>query len=158
MRLKHIFWTAALGATLVGCGGGGGGIGGDGGSLEGFLSTSDWVLGDGYYADRYVFTASRDGQVQVDMGSNQVDPYLVVLDEDGNYLEDDDAGPGDDARLLFDVIRGRQYEVRATTFDQYDTGDYDLFWSRGLVFDGELRGRGDNQERLRAPQVKPKQP
>lgn len=158
MKGMKLFIALGLASLLAGCGGGGGQFGDNGGQLSGFISGDDWVLGNSYYADRYVFTASRDGWVQIDMTSGDLDPYLIVLDDRGNALEDDDSGSGDDARLEFYVYRGRDYEIRATTFDQFDTGKYKLFWSKGFVYQGELRGRASGNEQLPAPKVKPKTP
>lgn len=158
MKGLNILITLALVYFLAGCGGGGGQFGDNGGDLSGYISSDDWVLGDGYYADRYSFTASRDGWVQVDMTSGDLDPYLLVIDDQGNALEDDDSGNGDDARLEFYVYRGRDYEIRATTYDRYDTGKYHLYWSKNFVYQGELRGRAGEREQLPAPKLKPKPP
>ena len=156
MDFGKLLLIGALGSSLLvsGCGGGGGG--GDGGDLQGFLSSEDWLLENEFYADRYVFRATRTTTVDVDMDSPDFDPYLMVEDEFGNVLEDDDSGPGDSAHISFTVTEGREYEVRATSFDAFDTGDYDLVWSRGLRLEGELRSRGKDTEKLPGPKIRKK--
>ena len=137
---KGLLAAALAGIAIAGCGGGG--FNDNGGSLRGFLSSGDWIVGNGFYADRYIMRSTRTGDVSIDMSSNELDAYLVVIDEFGNSIEDDDSGPGSDAQLTFWAESGREYEVRATSFDAQDTGRYELFWSPGLRFSEELRGRG----------------
>ena len=150
--LKKVFLIGLIG-LLVGCGGGGSR---SGGSLDGFLSSSDWVLSGNFYADRYIFRVTRNGNVTIDMTSNDFDTYLIVIDENSNVLEDDDSGAGENARLTFQAFAGETLEVRATSHFSQDGGAYRLSWSDGLVLDGELRGTAGSREKLAAPNVKPK--
>jgi hypothetical protein len=153
IRIKAILMAVVACLGLLGCGGGNND---DGGSIRGFLSSSDWVVGNGFFADRYIFHATRDTTVRIDLTSNQFDAYLIVIDEFNNVLEDDDSGPGSDAMLEFFIQAGTEIEVRATSFEPGETGNYELFWSRGLRFDGELRGRSGEQGALSGPVPKGK--
>jgi hypothetical protein len=152
MKLYKLIPLAAA-VFVVGCGGGGLG---SGGSRDAVLSSSDWVLPGNFFADRYILRATDDMTVTIEMDSNDFDTYLVVIDEDNNVLEDDDSGPGVNSRVSFQAFAGEELEVRATSHFSDDTGAYRLRWSRGLRYESELRGRGDNSENLAAPKVKEK--
>ena len=47
-----------------------------------------------------------------------LDPFLVLIDPDGDYLENDnDGGGGLNARITYRVVRTGVYRIRATSFD-----------------------------------------
>src|SRR5687768_10583359 len=116
MRLKNLLMSTLGAAMLVAGCGGGGLFGGGGGSFNAALTQDDWVIGNGFYADRYLFRVRNTGNVVIDMESTCFDTYLIVIDEQNNVLEDDDSGPGSDARLSFQGFQGELLEVRATSY------------------------------------------
>lgn len=155
MRSIYGFISLLLVAALaIGCGGNGNK---DGGSLNGRLEAGDWILNSNWYTDRYLLVGTRDGWVQVDLSSNDFDPYLIAINENNDVIEDDDSGPGNDARLEFYAYAGETYEIRATSYDAFDTGRYRLSWSRGLRLQGEIRGRSQGGEAISGSPIKRKQ-
>ena len=96
------------------------------------LGTDCWsARRHGAYADYYTFQVegSRSRSVAIDLDSD-TDSYLFLIS--GNspvgtaYLErDDDDGPGRDARIRRTLSPGT-YTIAATTYGEYETGDYTL--------------------------------
>ncbi|HEY9888227.1 MAG TPA: trypsin-like peptidase domain-containing protein, partial [Candidatus Obscuribacterales bacterium] len=70
-------------------------------NVSGQLDNSSDVLPDGSFFNAYVFEGRRGQQVTVEMFSQDIDPYLIVLSESGDslYLEDDDSAGGYNARV-----------------------------------------------------------
>jgi len=116
--------------TLLGCGG----------SSENnliqqgssYLSSTDIHTVDGSYAEDLQFQAKKDGYIQVDMMSSDLDSYIVVwngtaADPDASTLigNNDDGGVGHNARLIFASSRGAYYTCRFTTFRGGFSGSYD---------------------------------
>jgi len=113
-----------------------------GNTLEGNLSTSDLIYEATYdytlYQDLYSLGQWTPGTfVTIAMSSTKVDPYLELVDmETGLVLAENDDGfsSGNNAYLDFIVPDGDALEyvyLRATSYDQLDTGSYDLAVGNG---------------------------
>jgi hypothetical protein len=127
------------------------GCGGDGSRIEDhkvveYLSEDDSVTDDGHYVDSYWFKALEDGSATANIDSSAFDPVLEVYDEDGRrILRNDDGGAGDDARASFRIAFGKFYEVVVTSYEEGETGKYELAVSKGLQFDSVItRGRKES--------------
>lgn len=69
---------------------------------------------------RYVFTGTARTEVVISMISNDFDAYLVLLDVDGNSLqEDDDSGGRLNARISATLPADGQYTIVATSLRAY---------------------------------------
>ncbi len=82
---------------------------------------------DTYYMDQYDLSGVAAGQiVSIDMVSEAVDPWLELLNRATRRTIDDNDDYGDslDARLLFTVLPGIQYRVRASSASETQTGGY----------------------------------
>lgn len=113
----------------AGCGGGGSNGGGDGSGggttrRTGSLTDSDPQFEDGSFFDEWTFEAAGDGTVTIEMTSNDVNTYLIVVASDGATTIAEDS-----SRVSFEAAQGDQFTVLATTV-QPETGSY------ALVFDG----------------------
>ncbi len=92
-------------------------------SLSGSLDASDSRFSDGSLSDFYVATARSDGRAQIEMNaSSSFDPYLIITarNSDGEYeniIEDDDSGGGQNAKIIFDVKKGKTYYIAALDDD-----------------------------------------
>ncbi len=105
-------------ALAAGAGCGGGVALSDPTRINGTLEASDARFSDGSLADFYIATAQRTGRAQVDLTSAAFDAFLIisVLNSDGeveNIVEDDDSGDGRNARVIFDVEKGKRYFIAA---------------------------------------------
>lgn len=89
------------------------------------LSTSDCELSDGSAVDYYRFRISGERAVRVTMTSDVLDPYVVILDDRGSLVaEEDDGGSG--FSELATYLRPGTYYIAATSYDYGDYGRYRL--------------------------------
>ena len=97
-------------------------------NVSGQLDNSSDVLPDGSFFNAYVFEGRRGQQVTVEMFSQDIDPYLIVLSESGDslYLEDDDSAGGYNARVEATLPEDGAYIIIANSYAQGEQGSYDL--------------------------------
>jgi hypothetical protein len=93
------------------------------------LSSSDCVLPeDGTFVDYYEIDISSRRDVTFTMRSNDVDPFLILYDEDGTLVAyDDDSDPQTTygSRMDLNLPSGRYY-LAANAVYEGETGDYEL--------------------------------
>jgi len=95
-------------------------------TINGGLTGSDCLLGDGTSADLYRLTLTAPRSVQIDMTSTAVDSYLVLFDLAGaGIASDDDGGGAPNARIVISLAAGT-YVIAANSFDVGETGAYQL--------------------------------
>lgn len=96
-------------------------------SVNGSLTTADPRSIYGSYFDLYSLQLTTGQEVTVDLQSTEIDSYLVVYDEDGGKIaENDDANDETfDASLTLDLAPGC-YRIEATSFEAEETGSYTL--------------------------------
>ena len=100
-------------------------------SVSEALDGSDAVTDDGAMVDAYAVRLAADQEVQLDLSSDDFDPKLELLTPAGaKVAEDDDGGPGTNARIRYTVPRAGLYQVRVTAVGSDDGGTYKL--STGL--------------------------
>lgn len=122
----------------------GAGCGGDGSKIEDhkvveYLEESDSTTDDNHYLDSYWFRGLENGTATANIDSSAFDPVLEVYDEDGHrILRNDDGGAGDDARASFRIAFGKFYEIVVTSYNELETGRYELAVSKGLQFDSVI--------------------
>ena len=84
-------------------------------------------LSSGRYWE-WTFSFSADERIVANMESDDVDSYLRVSRDDGTEIaSDDDGGSGVNARLEFRVPVTGQYKIRASAFDDDDSGPFVLW-------------------------------
>lgn len=77
-------------------------------------------------AHTFRFNVSTGGRIRIDLSSADGDPYLYLLDAEGNRIADDDeGGAGLDARIERDLSPGA-YLVEATTAGGRGAADFKL--------------------------------
>ena len=86
--------------------------------ISGTLDENDSRFSDGSLSDFYVATARRDGRAQIEMNSSSFDPYLIVTAQNShgeyeNIVEDNNSGEGRNAKIIFDVKKGKTYFIAA---------------------------------------------
>lgn len=82
---------------------------------------------DRSYFNAYSFDGKAGQQIAIDMTSDEIDPYLILLAPDGQDLgQDDDSGGGSSARLVAALPADGTYTVLANTYQAGQTGSYNL--------------------------------
>lgn len=95
-------------------------------TVEGTLDELDCVRSGGAFRDAWSLELDAERSLRIDLASDDLDPWLAVLDEDGLELaNDDDSGPGFDASLAVTLGPGR-YTLVASSFAPGLVGDYTL--------------------------------
>lgn len=97
-------------------------------SVTGQLNQESSVLPtDRSFFNAYTFEGRAGQQVQVEMSSSEVDPYLILLAPDGqNLAQDDDSAGGSNARLSATLPTNGIYTVLANTYTPGETGSYSI--------------------------------
>lgn len=100
---------------------------GGGQSISGRLTTSDYQITDGSYADGYVYQGRAGEQITVTMQSSDLDAYVVVDDPTGPLREtDDDGAGGTDSQLTVTLPHNGQYIIVANSVGSPNTGRYTI--------------------------------
>ena len=99
----------------------------DGPSVSGQLDSQSYLLGDNTYFNVYEFSGQAGQRVTIEMVSQQVDPYLILVGPDGEDLgQDDDSAEGLNARLDLTLPESGTYVVIANPYGQGEQGRYSL--------------------------------
>ncbi|OYU77397.1 MAG: hypothetical protein CFE32_06005 [Alphaproteobacteria bacterium PA3] len=100
-------------------------------SVSESLGANDPVTDEGTLVDAYAVRLAANQEIQLDLSSDDFDPKLELLTPAGaKVAEDDDGGPGTNARIRFVVPRAGLYQVRTTSVGSMQMGRYTL--STGL--------------------------
>lgn len=84
---------------------------------------------DGAYHHRYLLVGRQGEVVSLGLESPELDPYLVLVDAEGNVLMKDDDSAGDwDALIEYTLPSTGVYQVLATSSFSGQTGRYTLSW------------------------------
>lgn len=101
-------------------------------AATGNLQSSDgvgWAFG---YYDEWMYSAVTGQRVVITMDSEDVDAYLVVLQDDGTEVaSDDDGGTDYNARVEFRARATEQYTIPAASLFSETTGRYVIRVERG---------------------------
>ncbi|NJO19008.1 MAG: tetratricopeptide repeat protein [Spirulinaceae cyanobacterium RM2_2_10] len=114
-------------------------------TLTGKLSESSPVLeSDGSYFDLHEFVGRAGEQVSIELRSQDFDAYLILLDDAGNKLaEDNDSGDGSDAWLIVTLPANGTYAVMVNTLNRGETGRYQLSWQAATGSERPATGDAD---------------
>lgn len=98
-----------------------------GASVTGSLTSTDSTSVYGSYYDLYRLELTSARQVRIDLGSDELDSFLVVYEADGTLVDQNDDADEDtlDASLTLDLDAGC-YRIEATSFHSGETGSYTL--------------------------------
>ncbi|WP_239113138.1 trypsin-like peptidase domain-containing protein [Halomicronema sp. CCY15110] len=97
-------------------------------AVSGQLNPDSDVLADGSFFDAYVFAGQQGQRIAVEMVSQDLDAYLIVLSEDSDslYLEDDDSAGDLNARVIATLPADGDYIILANSFGRGEQGRYAL--------------------------------
>ena len=82
---------------------------------------------DNSYYDLYAFKGRAGQRISIDMSSNQIDPYLILLNsQDQELAQDDDGGGEKNARIIITLPEDGTYKLLANSYEAGESGDYEL--------------------------------
>jgi hypothetical protein len=96
-----------------------------GNNANGTLDPNDCQLTDGSAAEFYRFSIGSSRTVYANVTSNTVDPYIEIMDRDGNVVAEEDNGDTGYSELTTFLPSGTYYVV-VTSFRPGEYGDYYL--------------------------------
>ncbi|HYW41750.1 MAG TPA: hypothetical protein VE959_02760 [Bryobacteraceae bacterium] len=98
-----------------------------GATINATLSFTGCQYIDGTFADLYEIDLASSATIDVGLNSSDFDAYLVLLDAQGNVVdEDDDSGGGTNARMNLPLGAGTYFVVAKPFSDYYHVGNYTL--------------------------------
>jgi hypothetical protein len=90
------------------------------------IEDSDCVFQPDFYADSWQLNLAAPTTLQIDLTSAEFDPILVLTNDLGQWIAiDDDGGGYPNSRLVLTLPAG-DYNVVASTFNSFATGQYQL--------------------------------
>ena len=114
--------------------------------ISGQLGDTSDILPDGSFFNSYVFEGRQGQRIEIEMISEDIDSYLILLSEDDDslHLEDDDSAGEFNARLEATLPEDGSYIIIANSFAQGEQGRYNLRLS-------ELESRDASSPSLSSP-------
>lgn len=101
-------------------------------SINGQLTSSDFLRTDGTYADGFLYNATAGEKLKITLRSKEFDSWLVVDEPNGPFREtnDDDGGGDNDSQMIVTIPRSGPYLIVANTVSKGTMGAYTLSLSR----------------------------
>jgi len=108
---------------------------------SGALLSGDAILDDGSLYDQYTFTASSGQYVTIFLESDDFDPYLILLDPDGERIsENDDISRANrNSRLIVNLTSTGLYTAVANSYESGNSGEYVIKVAVGDSREGLMR-------------------
>jgi len=96
-----------------------------GDTVEGELTEASCLI-EGWFHDPWLLEMESSTTVQIDLSSEEFNPFLILTDSDVNEIAmDEDSGEGDDARISLELPAGF-YFIWASTVGEQEVGEYQL--------------------------------
>lgn len=97
-------------------------------SARGTLSNVDMSLDDGSFYDRYDFAGRSGEYVTIYLESDDFDPYLILLDPEGERVSENDdiSRTNDDSRLVVRLASTGTYTALANSYESGSVGQYSI--------------------------------
>ncbi|MEO1400612.1 MAG: trypsin-like peptidase domain-containing protein [Cyanobacteria bacterium J06635_1] len=97
------------------------------GQLSGRLDSGSNLFADNSYFNVYRFEGQAGQRVAIEMSSQQIDPYLILIGPNQEDLgQDDDSAGGVNARLETTLPTNGTYLILANSYAANEEGNYDL--------------------------------
>jgi CHAT domain-containing protein/Flp pilus assembly protein TadD len=98
-------------------------------TIDDRLNSHSDTLEDNSYYNRHTFEGKAGEQITIELTSDEFDPYLLLIDPEGNKIaEDDDSGEGKNARITLTLPSAGTYVIWANSYGERETGNYTLSW------------------------------
>ncbi len=95
-------------------------------TISGSITSTDCLLADGAYADKYVLTLAQAAPIRISEIAT-VDAFLILQDATtGAVIADNDDGNGSTNARIEQVVPAGRYVITATSFSPAEFGDYVL--------------------------------
>ncbi|MGB3514066.1 MAG: trypsin-like peptidase domain-containing protein [Microcoleaceae cyanobacterium] len=96
--------------------------------VDGNLDSESKILPvDNSYYDLYAFEGKSGQKISIDMSSEQIDSYLILLSSNGQELaQDDDSGGEKNARIVITLPEDGTYKLLANSYEAGQSGEYKL--------------------------------
>ena len=96
-------------------------------SIEGVLNEEDETLSDGSLYDIHNFDGKAGQIVNIQLESDEFDTYLILLDEHGEKIGENDDYSGDlNSSLFIKLPRSATYQIITNTYKNSEQGQYRL--------------------------------
>ena len=97
-------------------------------AVSDILTEEDIPTGEGGFARDYYVRLEKEDQVAIDLLSEEFDPIVMLIAEDGSTIAENDDGPdGTTNALLFArITEGGRYIVRVRSFGETGGGKFTL--------------------------------
>ena len=100
-------------------------------TVNGQLTSGDFLRSDGTYGDGYLYQGTAGEKLKLTLRSREFDSWLVVDEPAGPYRETNDDGGGDnDSQMIVTLPRSGTYLIVANSVSKGVTGNYTLSVSR----------------------------
>lgn len=98
------------------------------GAVNGRLDSGSNILPfDNSYFNMYTFDGRAGQRITIDMSSNEIDTYLILLDPSGvDIMQDDDGGGGTNSRISITLPTSGTYTLFANSYGAGEIGRYTL--------------------------------
>lgn len=95
---------------------------------SGELLSGDAILDDGSLYDQYTFDGDSGQYVTISLESDEFDPYLILLDPNGERIsENDDINRANrNSRLVVNLPSSGLYTAVANSYESGNSGEYDI--------------------------------
>ncbi|WP_293105911.1 tetratricopeptide repeat protein, partial [Moorena sp. SIO3I6] len=93
------------------------------------LDSSSESLENNSYYNRHTFEGKAGEQITIELTSDEFDPYLILIDPDGNRIaKDNDGDEEKNARITVILPTTGTYVIWANSYNKQETGNYTLSW------------------------------
>ncbi|NEO95933.1 MAG: hypothetical protein F6K56_39595, partial [Moorea sp. SIO3G5] len=100
------------------------------------LNSNSETLENNSYYNRHTFEGKAGEQITIELTSEEFDPYLILIDPDGNRIaKDNNGGEGKNARITVTLPTTGTYVIWANSYNQQETGNYTLSWRAATASD-----------------------
>jgi len=97
--------------------------------IQGEIQENSPVLNNGSLYTVHSLSGTAEEIIRIDLTSNNFDPYLIVIDPQGQKIaENDDGGEGTNVRLILKFPSTGDYQLLVTSYSPNRVGNYQLQW------------------------------
>ncbi|NER24901.1 MAG: tetratricopeptide repeat protein [Symploca sp. SIO1C2] len=101
-------------------------------------SNSDKLEDDNSYYKIHRFEGKAGEQIAIELTSSEFEPYLILLDPEGNSIGGDDGGSGSDAKIVVTLPSTGIYQIVVNAYEAGESGNYTLSWREATEADFKL--------------------
>jgi len=107
--------------------------------IQGEIQENSPVLNNGSLYTVHSLSGTAEEIIRIDLTSNNFDPYLIVIDPQGQKIaENDDGGEGTNVRLILKFPSTGDYQLLVTSYSPNRVGNYQLQWQPAEGIDLKL--------------------